>query len=34
MPLCNGFNHECDNNNKRRLIFEGTTLHSFNKGRG
>jgi hypothetical protein len=28
------FNQECDNNNKRRLIFEGTTLHNFNKGYG
>jgi len=28
----NGFNQECDNNNKRRSIFQGTTLHNFNQG--
>ncbi len=26
-----GFNQEYDNNIKRRSIFEGTTLHNFNK---
>jgi hypothetical protein len=26
------FNKKCDNNNKRRSIFEGTTLHNLNKG--
>jgi len=33
-PLWNGFNKKCDNNNKRRSIFESTTLHNFNKGCG
>jgi hypothetical protein len=28
------FLKKCDNNNKRRSIFEGTTLHNFNKGCG
>jgi hypothetical protein len=32
--IVNGFNQEYDNNNKRRVIFEGTTLHNFNKGCG
>ncbi len=33
-PLWNGFNQEYDNNNKRKLKFEGKTLHKFNKGCG
>ncbi len=33
-PLWNGFNQECDNNDKKGSIFKGTTLHNFNKGCG
>jgi hypothetical protein len=32
--IVNGFNQEYDNNNNRKLIFESTTLHNFNKGCG
>ncbi len=33
-PLCNGFNQEYDNNNKRKSIFNDITIHNFNKGYG